>query len=82
MNRREMLRGAGVVAGVAGVKAVAQNSFGSAQPAPKCKIVVTGGHPGDPEYGCGGTIVQLTALARIIHEECMKSGVECDCSHE
>jgi hypothetical protein len=22
------------------------------------------------------------ALARIIHEECMKSGVECDCSHE
>jgi len=23
---------------------------------PKLKIVVTGGHPGDPEYGCGGTI--------------------------
>lgn len=22
----------------------------------KRKIVVTGGHPGDPEYGCGGTI--------------------------
>jgi N-acetylglucosamine malate deacetylase 1 len=22
----------------------------------KLKIVVTGGHPGDPEYGCGGTI--------------------------
>ena len=22
----------------------------------KAKIVVTGGHPGDPEYGCGGTI--------------------------
>jgi LmbE family N-acetylglucosaminyl deacetylase len=66
MNRREMLRGAGVVAGVAGVKAVAQNSFGSAQPARKCKIVVTGGHPGDPEYGCGGTIVQLTALGHEV----------------
>jgi LmbE family N-acetylglucosaminyl deacetylase len=66
MNRREMLRGAGVVAGVAGVKAVAQNSFGSAQPARKCKIVVTGGHPGDPEYGCGGTIGQLTALGHEV----------------
>ena len=21
----------------------------------KLKVVVTGGHPGDPEYGCGGT---------------------------
>ena len=26
----------------------------------KFKIVVTGGHPGDPEYGCGGTIARLT----------------------
>src|ERR1022692_4518292 len=22
----------------------------------KLKAIVTGGHPGDPEYGCGGTI--------------------------
>ncbi len=28
--------------------------------AKKYKIVVTGGHPGDPEYGCGGTIARLT----------------------
>ncbi len=26
----------------------------------KLKIVFTGGHPGDPEYGCGGTIAGLT----------------------
>jgi LmbE family N-acetylglucosaminyl deacetylase len=26
----------------------------------KLKIVVTGGHPGDPEYACGGTIAKLT----------------------
>lgn len=26
----------------------------------KLKIVFTGGHPGDPEYGCGGTIAALT----------------------
>ncbi len=30
-----------------------------AQP-PKWKVVVTGGHPGDPEYGCGGTIARYT----------------------
>jgi N-acetylglucosamine malate deacetylase 1 len=26
----------------------------------KLKIVITGGHPGDPEYGCGGTIARYT----------------------
>ncbi len=25
----------------------------------KAKVIVTGGHPGDPEYGCGGTIARL-----------------------
>ena len=30
--------------------------------ASKLKVVVTGGHPGDPEYGCGGTISRLTEL--------------------
>ena len=25
----------------------------------KAKIIVAGGHPGDPEYGCGGTIACL-----------------------
>ena len=29
-------------------------------PARKLKLVVTGGHPGDPEYGCGGTIARYT----------------------
>ena len=32
----------------------------------KLKIVVTGGHPGDPEYGCGGTIARLTALGHKV----------------
>ena len=26
----------------------------------RLKIVVAGGHPGDPEYGCGGTVARLT----------------------
>jgi N-acetylglucosamine malate deacetylase 1 len=67
MNRREMLKGSGVVAGAVAVKAVGQNSSEAApQPARKCKIVVTGGHPGDPEYGCGGTIARLTAMGHEV----------------
>jgi N-acetylglucosamine malate deacetylase 1 len=28
----------------------------------KLKIIVAGGHPGDPEYGCGGTVARYTSL--------------------
>lgn len=28
--------------------------------AQKLKIIVTGGHPGDPEYGCGGTVARYS----------------------
>ncbi|MGO8931432.1 MAG: PIG-L deacetylase family protein [Limisphaerales bacterium] len=33
---------------------------------PKLKVVVTGGHPGDPEYGCGGTIARYTGLGHEV----------------
>lgn len=66
MNRRDMLKGAGVVAGAAAVNAVAQNSSSVTPPIDKCKIVITGGHPGDPEYGCGGTIARFTALGHEV----------------
>ena len=34
-----------------------------ADPPPRLlKMIVTGGHPGDPEYGCGGTIARFTDL--------------------
>ena len=32
----------------------------------KLKIVVAGGHPGDPEYGCGGTIAKYTSLGHAV----------------
>jgi N-acetylglucosamine malate deacetylase 1 len=32
----------------------------------KLKIIVTGGHPGDPEYGCGGTIARYTGLGHDV----------------
>jgi len=44
MNRREMLKTAGVLAaGSTAANAVAQNSSGTAQPARKLKIVITWG---------------------------------------
>src|ERR1700730_13950586 len=32
----------------------------------KLKIIVTGGHPGAPEYGCGGTIARYTDLGHDV----------------
>jgi LmbE family N-acetylglucosaminyl deacetylase len=64
MNRREMLAGAGLVAGSAVAKASAEKFAGPADQ--RMKIVFTGGHPGDPEYGCGGTIARLTSLGHDV----------------
>jgi len=32
----------------------------------KLKIVITGGHPGDPEYGCGGTAARYADLGHDV----------------
>lgn len=67
MNRREMLTGAGALAGSVAIRAAAQEAEpGAERTARKLKIVVTGGHPGDPEYACGGTIARLTALGHDV----------------
>ncbi len=67
-TRRGLLTGAGRLAvGLAAGEAasqVAEARQDSSQnvEAAKLKIVVAGGHPGDPEYGCGGTVAHFTAL--------------------
>lgn len=33
---------------------------------PRLKVVVTGGHPGDPECGCGGTIARYSGLGHEV----------------
>src|SRR5581483_8692504 len=38
-----------------------QSKSADAAPA-RLKVIVTGGHPGDPECGCAGTIARYTAL--------------------
>jgi len=35
-------------------------------PGRKIKVMVCGGHPGDPEYGCGGTVARLTGLGHQV----------------
>jgi len=32
----------------------------------KLRVIVTGGHPGDPEYGCGGTIAIYSELGHEV----------------
>lgn len=39
---------------------------GKAAGKPKLKVVVTGGHPGDPEYGCGGTVARYADQGHAI----------------
>jgi LmbE family N-acetylglucosaminyl deacetylase len=63
MNRREVLKSAGLLAGAAATNAAAQRP---SEPARNLKIVVVGGHPGDPEYGCGGTVARFTAMGHDV----------------
>jgi LmbE family N-acetylglucosaminyl deacetylase len=62
MNRRQMLQGTGLMAAASAASVVGQDR----SPSRKSKVVVTGGHPGDPEYGCGGTIARLSALGHDV----------------
>ncbi len=75
-SRREYLKaGAGVLALgggalLGGAAASAENVGGGAQSSSaggrKIKVIVCGGHPGDPEYGCGGTIARLTQMGHQV----------------
>jgi LmbE family N-acetylglucosaminyl deacetylase len=58
LSRRKIIA-ASTLLGAAAMSGLAAEPLSSPNAARK-KIVVTGGHPGDPEYGCGGTIARLT----------------------
>jgi LmbE family N-acetylglucosaminyl deacetylase len=61
ISRRQMLGLAGV-AGTTMAMGLPVAAAEAEHPSRKLKIVVTGGHPGDPEYGCGGTIARYSDL--------------------
>lgn len=58
MMARSVWAGMAATTGIAMITEKAQSADSIAKPGRKLKIVVTGGHPGDPEYGCGGTIAR------------------------
>src|SRR5947199_5074720 len=66
MNRREMLKAAGFAASSVALESATGNSAAASQPGRKYKIIITGGHPGDPEYGCGGSVARFTALGHEV----------------
>jgi LmbE family N-acetylglucosaminyl deacetylase len=65
VSRREWLLGAARIGGATGILANAGTLPGLAQQVvngekKRLRVVVTGGHPGDPECGCGGTVARYT----------------------
>src|ERR1700730_16581425 len=74
ISRRDLIVSTGVVSasGFAPGLALGASGLGAPQAvtsptAPrKLKYVVCGGHPGDPEYGFGGTIARLTRLGHEV----------------
>lgn len=72
ISRRGMLGKTGLAATTAAASLslaaiAAQSSSATAGSGKKkAKAVFTGGHPGDPEYGCGGTIARYTDLGHEV----------------
>src|SRR5690348_12969607 len=68
MTRRDMMGRASRLGGTlaVGATAKADDPPGPGESGRKLKVVVTGGHPGDPEYGCGGTVARYTDLGHEV----------------
>lgn len=72
ITRRDALSRASRVGAALAVGLPALTVAGRSQPDPKeegarkLKVIVAGGHPGDPEYGCGGTIARYNELGHQV----------------
>ena len=76
VTRRELFIGAGGLATSFALAPFVTNAVGEVSAASdtpaeskmdrRMKVIVAGGHPGDPEYGCGGTIARLTNLGHEV----------------
>jgi N-acetylglucosamine malate deacetylase 1 len=69
-SRRKLLKntvGAAAALAVPSVYASEASSAPIPDPQPrKLKVIVAGAHPGDPEYGCGGTVARYTELGHDV----------------
>jgi N-acetylglucosamine malate deacetylase 1 len=66
ITRRDALRKSTLLAGVLGLPLVEGGRAEAARADAKLKVVVAGGHPDDPESGCGGTIARYTDLGHEV----------------
>jgi LmbE family N-acetylglucosaminyl deacetylase len=73
ISRRTLLGQTGLIgasllaAGTSAVAAEVSSKSPDTQPAnKKLKVIVAGGHPGDPEYGCGGVVARFTDLGHEV----------------
>jgi len=71
ISRRDMLNhtgilGTAVLAGLPMAQGANPTPKGPPEARPRLKVVVAGGHPGDPEYGCGGTIARYSDLGHEV----------------
>lgn len=64
LTRRNLLGRLGGTLAVASASADDRPEAAGAGRRPK--VVVTGGHPGDPEYGCGGTVARYADLGHEV----------------
>jgi len=80
ISRRKMINATGLLGTTVAVGMPLPNSVAEQTPVQeppstrKLKIVVTGGHPGDPEYGCGGTVARYTELGHQVSLLYLKRG--------
>ena len=65
LSRRDLILQA--AAGIGASALTIKSLLAQQTPAHPLKVVVTGGHPGDPEYGCGGTIRLFTTLGHTVN---------------
>ncbi len=68
ITRRNMLSKTGLLGTTVavGLPLISTAAEGPSTAKPRLKVVVTGGHPGDPEYGCGGTIALYSVLGHEV----------------
>lgn len=63
-SRRDLVVRAGVLGSALATVGVAADE--PRAESRRLKVIVTGGHPGDPEYGCGGTVARYTDLGHKV----------------
>src|SRR6185437_8142773 len=65
-SRRKFLQKAAWAVPAAAIAAPAQADAVPGSGQEKLKVIVAGGHPGDPEYGCGGTVARYTQAGHAV----------------